>query len=91
MNLAPLFEAITITAVAKVRWPELDMAIAKPLVVDRHTIMLPEWIARDRLEASLALAAFCEERIDLDKLWTGIRYVWLGYGPRTNTLVVSYH
>lgn len=91
MNLAPLLEAIAITAVAQARWPELDMAIAKPMVVDHHTIMLPEWIARDRLEASLALAAFCEERIDLEQLWTGACYMWLGYGPRTNTLVVSYH
>lgn len=89
-ELSPILEAIAITAACKLRWPELRPGQCRLVPTKASCLIVPVPLT-DCWPTEVTLAGpqmeFRQETIEVKRLWTGQRNIYLGYGPESDILV----
>ena len=81
-----LLEAIAITAACKLRWPELVPGEASVMLVPLYSSST-QFIHYDTGDLEIGSILPVEEVL-IEKMWTGREYVYIGYGVKSDCLVV---
>jgi hypothetical protein len=90
--IEPVLELIAIAAGTKLHWPDFEMGRTQMLQsphYDTYNVPIyPEFAMISDPEDAAPRITFGSERITLCPFWTGHRFMRMGYGPQTDSLVV---